>query len=66
MNPVVTYVASPDLGLNLYLSIHTLFKSESDVDHVKIFSVGGDMPNIKSLSTPIEVEKVKSKNNNTF
>lgn len=66
MSSVVTYVASPNFEINLYASIHSLFQSGSKVDRVKVFSVGGDMPSIQSLSAPVEVEKVKNKNKEYF
>lgn len=66
MSSVVTYVASPDFAVNLYVSIHSLFQSGPNVDRVKVFSVGGDMPNIEALSAPVEVEEVKNKNRKYF
>lgn len=66
MSLVVSYVASPDFELNLYASIHSLFQSRSDVDRVKVFSVGGRMPYIDNLTIPVEVEEVENKNKNYF
>ncbi len=66
MGPVIAYVASPDFELNLYISIHSLFQSESEIKRVKVFSVGGMMPNLERLSVPIEVEEVKNRNEEYF
>ena len=66
MGPVIAYVASPDFELNLYISIHSLFQSESEIKRVKVFSVGGMMPNLERLCVPVEVEEVENRNEDYF
>jgi hypothetical protein len=66
MKTVVVYVASPDKEINIYASIHSLVRSGTSFDKIKVFSVGGKMDKLKKTKIPIEINAVSNKNHNYF
>ena len=62
----VVYVISSDWQFWVYISIHSLLASGSDVDQITVLIVGGGGTRLKRLTGPIEVRDVEPLDDDYF